>query len=73
MSAVVLGIDLGTSAVKVSAIDKQGNVVAQASAKYALQQPHPGYSEQDPEDWVTQTTQAIRELLQQSEVTADQI
>ncbi|WP_076655407.1 xylulokinase [Lactiplantibacillus plantarum] len=73
MSTVVLGIDLGTSAVKVSAIDRQGRVVAQASAGYTLQQPHPGYNEQNPEDWVTQTTQAIHELLQQSAIESNQI
>lgn len=73
MTAVVLGVDLGTSAVKVSAINKRGEVVAQASESYDLQQSHPGYSEQNPEDWVTQTTKAIRELLKQSEITAAQI
>lgn len=73
MAAIVLGVDLGTSAVKVSAIDRQGNVVAQASASYPLQQPHPGYSEQNPEDWVIQTTQAIQELLRQPNIQADEI
>ncbi|MDU2152751.1 MAG: FGGY family carbohydrate kinase, partial [Weissella confusa] len=49
MSEVVLGVDLGTSSVKISAVDRQGNIVAQQSYDYPLSQPKPGYSEQNPE------------------------
>ncbi|MFD1465910.1 xylulokinase [Lapidilactobacillus mulanensis] len=64
----VIGVDLGTSAVKVLLVDQQGQVVAQASEDYPLQQPEPGYSEQNPEDWVTGTTTAIQQLLANSQV-----
>ena len=40
----VIGVDLGTSAVKVLLVDETGQVVAQASAAYPLAQPQPGYS-----------------------------
>ena len=60
---VVLGVDLGTSAVKVSAVDREGKIVAQQSEAYSLNQPEPGYSEQNPEDWVTGTTAAIDRLI----------
>ena len=63
MSEVVLGIDLGTSSVKISAVDRQGNIVAQQSYDYPLSQPKPGYSEQNPEDWVNGTTVAIVRLI----------
>lgn len=59
----VLGIDLGTSSVKVSAVDKEGKIVAQQGYDYPLSQPKPGYSEQNPEDWVTATTVAIDRLI----------
>ncbi|MCF6165597.1 Xylulose kinase [Furfurilactobacillus rossiae] len=59
----VLGVDLGTSAVKVSAIDKTGTIKAQQSYDYPLSQPKPGYSEQNPEDWVMGTTVAIVRLI----------
>lgn len=59
----VLGVDLGTSSVKVSAVDKTGMIVAQQSYDYPLSQPKPGYSEQNPEDWVTATTVAIDRLI----------
>ncbi len=47
----LVGIDVGTTAVKGIAIDVDGRVVATASAEYALSTPHPGWAEQDPEDW----------------------
>lgn len=69
----VIGIDLGTSAVKVLLVDQKGTVVAQASESYPLQQPKPGYSEQNPEDWVTGTTTAIKKLLASQELAASDI
>lgn len=58
-----LGIDIGTSATKVIAIDDQGAVRASASSPHTLAQPHPGWSEQDPEMWWNAATLAIREVL----------
>lgn len=68
---LVLGIDLGTSAVKVSAVNREGKIVAQASHDYPLSQPKPGYSEQDPHDWVKGVIAATKELL--TKVDADDI
>ncbi|MGH2876725.1 MAG: FGGY family carbohydrate kinase, partial [Solirubrobacteraceae bacterium] len=47
----VIGIDVGTSAVKGLAIDERGTVVARAHAGYPLRTPRPGWAEQDPELW----------------------
>jgi len=47
----LVGLDVGTSAVKGVAIDEEGRVVATASAEYPLSRPQPGWSEQEPEDW----------------------
>lgn len=47
----LVGLDVGTSAVKGVAIDEDGRVLATASADYPLSRPQPGWSEQDPEDW----------------------
>ena len=63
MSKYVIGVDLGTSAVKVSAMDKAGQVVAQQSYDYPLSQPQPGYSEQNPQDWLYATTIALDRLI----------
>ncbi|WP_300562640.1 xylulokinase [Companilactobacillus sp.] len=73
MNEYVLGVDLGTSAVKVSAMNKEGQIVAQESFDYPLSQPHPGYSEQNPEDWVSGTTMAIVRLLLNDHLKAEEI
>jgi xylulokinase len=69
----VIGVDLGTSAVKVLLVDAKGHVSAQATEAYPLQQPHPGYSEQNPEDWITGTTKAIQTVLATSGVDKEKI
>jgi xylulokinase len=58
----VLGIDLGTSAVKVAAIDTARGVVTSASHNFAtLAQIH-GAAEQEPADWITAVSNACGEL-----------
>ena len=62
MSSVLLGLDLGTSSLKALAIDPSGRVLGQASAGYPTAMPHPGWAEQDPDDWWTAVTEATRQL-----------
>lgn len=59
----VIGVDLGTSSVKVLLVDQKGTVVDEISKSYPLIQEKSGYSEQDPEQWVEKTTEAITELI----------
>ena len=47
----LLGLDVGTTGARALAIDPDGRVVASASEDYPLATPHPGWTEQDPEDW----------------------
>ena len=61
----VIGIDLGTSAVKVLLMNKKGEVCNEISKSYPLIQEKSGYSEQDPEQWVEKTIDAISELVNQ--------
>ena len=49
--SVFIGIDLGTSAVKLLLVDQQGTVLNTVSREYPLYFPEPGWSEQDPADW----------------------
>ena len=58
-----IGIDLGTSAVKLLLMDSDGKIQNIVSKEYPLYFPHPGWSEQKPEDWLEQTYAGIRELL----------
>ncbi|MCG5102344.1 xylulokinase [Oceanobacillus alkalisoli] len=59
----VIGVDLGTSAVKILLVNQNGSVVQEISKSYPLYQEKVGYSEQDPNDWVEQTIAGISELV----------
>src|SRR5438105_5658837 len=50
-----LGIDLGTSAVKTILVDREQRVVASRSRSLSVSSSHPGYSEQDPAQWIDAT------------------
>lgn len=59
-----IGIDLGTSAVKLLLVSKSGQIVNTVSREYPLFFPRPGWAEQSPEDWWNACVDGIRELLQ---------
>lgn len=58
-----IGIDLGTSAVKILLMGEDGSVKKSVSREYPISFPRPGWSEQNPEDWYEQTKDGLRELL----------
>ena len=58
-----IGIDLGTSAVKLLMMDESGKIHKIVSKEYPLYFPNPGWSEQDPEDWFEKTMEGLSELL----------
>jgi xylulokinase len=59
----LIGIDLGTSAVKAILVDRGGIVLHSLSKSYPLIQEKSGYSEQEPEQWVIKTKEAITEMI----------
>ena len=63
MAEVALGLDGGTSGVRVVAVDAEGNLVAEATASYPLLTPKPGWTEQKPSDWVAGAFTALREIM----------
>src|SRR5665213_1663333 len=55
-----LGIDVGTGGTRAVLIDRTGQVIAQHSADHAgIHSEHPGWAEQDPEDWFRATILAV--------------
>jgi xylulokinase len=60
----VIGVDLGTSAVKLLLVNQNGEVVQEVSKDYPLIHEKTGYSEQDPKAWVDQTVSGLSDLLQ---------
>ncbi|MFY9493958.1 MAG: FGGY family carbohydrate kinase, partial [Limnochordia bacterium] len=59
----LLGLDIGTSAVKALLLKVSGELVGDASAEYPLFSPRPGWSEQNPEDMWQATVEAIKRVL----------
>ncbi|OZU88308.1 xylulokinase [Virgibacillus indicus] len=59
----VIGVDLGTSAVKLLLVNQNGDVVQEVSKDYPLIQKKTGYSEQNPIVWVDQTVAGLSDLL----------
>ena len=59
-----IGVDLGTSAVKLLLMDSEGKIRKIVSKQYPISFPHPGWSEQNPVDWYEKSIEGIRELTE---------
>ncbi|MBO6901596.1 MAG: xylulokinase [Rhizobiaceae bacterium] len=57
-----LGLDLGTSSVKALLINDDQRIVGSATSELSVQRPKPGWSEQDPTDWISACEAAIGKL-----------
>lgn len=57
-----LGLDFGTSSVKGVLIDEKQRILATASAPLKVSRPHPGWSEQNPDDWWKACNKVVKEL-----------
>lgn len=63
-----LGIDLGTSGVKVALVDRDDRIRASATEALPVSQPRPRWSEQDPEAWWQATRRALACVLDAARV-----
>ena len=59
---VIIGIDVGTSGVKVLACDEKCRVTASVTCEYPIFYPAPGWTEQNPEDWYSASADGLRQL-----------
>ena len=69
----LLGIDIGTSACKVALFGKDGKVEAAVSEGYPVYHPHPGWAEQNPDEWWEAVCKAIWTVISSSGVSPDDI
>ena len=58
-----VGIDIGTSSVKLTLIDSMGRIIRTAGREYMVSEPAPGWKEIDPELWMQAIDDGIEELL----------
>lgn len=68
-----LGIDLGTSSVKIIIMNENGKVVESVSKSYDVSYPEVGWAEQNPEDWWNSTKEGIKGLLARGTVKSEEI
>jgi xylulokinase len=70
----LLGIDVGTGGTRAVVVDEQGHVVASATDEHApFASPQTGWAEQDPDDWWRACIGAVRAVLADKSVLADEI
>lgn len=69
----VLGVDIGSGSVKLTLLSKSGEIASVSQCEYPTAFPHPGWCEQDPEDWCRAFKAAFTQLLIQSEIKPTQI
>lgn len=69
----LLGIDIGTSACKVALFTKDGKVTAAAAGDYPVYYPHPGWAEQNPDEWWEAVCGAVRKILSLGGVSPEEI
>lgn len=57
-----LGLDVGTSGLRALLASDAGDVVGVSDVSYTVSHPQPGWSEQDPQDWIKACAQAVAQL-----------
>jgi len=73
MKKFLMGIDIGTSACKVAIFCENGEVAASASSEYPVYYPHPGWAEQNPDEWWAAVCTAIQSALHTGNISSEQI
>jgi len=64
---MVIGIDLGTTSVKLLLVEENGEIIRSITKYYPLSVPKPNWSEQDPLQWFDQTLEGLKELVKDHE------
>lgn len=69
----LIGLDVGTSAVKALLLTSEGSVVGSHTAEYPFRSPQPGWTEQDPEDMWKASVEAVRGVLSKFSVNPEAV
>lgn len=64
MQDTYVGLDLGTSGLKALLVDSNGKAIGEATSTYEVLQPHEGWCEQNPNDWIEAACQVFHQLRQ---------
>ncbi len=63
MNKTYIGLDIGTSGLKIILSDSSGNIVAEDFETYPISYPQSGWSEQNPQDWAKATFEGLRKIF----------
>lgn len=66
MANLILAHDFGTTSDKACLFDAEGSFLAEATCDYPIYYPHPGWAEQNPEDWWTAVKAASQAVMEKS-------
>ncbi|MGC9396425.1 MAG: xylulokinase [Anaerolineae bacterium] len=69
----LMGIDIGTSSTKTVIVSLDGKLLGIAAQEYAVETPHPGWAEQNPETWVSAALDTVRRALVAADIAAGQV
>lgn len=69
----LLGIDIGTSACKLVVFSESGQALGSRTVAYQTQYPHPGFVEQNPDDWWQAVCGGIREMVSEGSIVPSNI
>jgi xylulokinase len=70
---MLLGVDLSATGAKALLMDRDGRVVSSATTPLSLSTPHPLWSEQEPREWWTATTNSIKQALATANISGDDV
>ncbi len=73
MGEYLLGIDIGTSACKIAVFTREGHVMASGSGDYPVYYPHPGWAEQNPDEWWAAICRTIPAVLYEGGIKPEEI
>ncbi|MGN0804415.1 MAG: xylulokinase [Candidatus Coproplasma sp.] len=62
--SLYVGIDLGTSGVKLLLVDEKGKIHAEANRTYEVEYPRSGWTQQNPNDWFCEAIDGLEELIE---------
>lgn len=69
----LMGIDIGTSNVKIIIISSDGQLIATETSSYPLNSPQAGWSEQNPADWWNSTQKALKAVIKKNDINSEEI
>lgn len=72
-ASYVLGIDMGTESVRVGVYDTNGKPLALSASVYKTTHPHPGWAEQDPNEWWSSLVEAVHGAVAQADIQPERI